>query len=71
MTDPVVKVIDEENGEVLYTLRIRGTSLQPWVFKDGIYRVDIGELGTDRVKVLKDLKPGRMADGGGIVEVEL
>jgi len=29
MTDPVVQEIDGENGEVLYKLRIRGTSFQP------------------------------------------
>jgi len=57
MTDPVVQVIDGENGEVLYKLRIRGTSFQPWVFKDGIYRVNVGELGTDWVKFLRDLRP--------------
>ena len=71
MTDPIVQVIDQENGDVLYTLRIRGTSFQPWVFKDGIYRVHVGELGTDKVKVLRDLRPGKMAEGGGIVEIEL
>jgi hypothetical protein len=41
------------------------------VFKDGIYRVDVGELGTDRVKVLRDLRAERMADGAGIIEIEL
>ena len=71
MTDPVVQVLDEENGEVLYSLRIRGTSFQPWVVKDGIYRVHFGELGTDRVMVLKHLRSGRMADGGGVIEIEL
>ena len=71
MTDPGVQVIDQESGEVVYTLRIRGTSFQPWVFKDGIYRVDVGELGTDRVKVLRDLRPGRMVDGAGVIEIEL
>ena len=71
LTDPVVQVIDQQNGEVLYTLRIRGMSFQPWVFEDGLYRVDVGELGTDRVKVLRDLRPGRMGDEAGIIEVEL
>jgi alkaline phosphatase D len=71
MNDPVVQVIDQENEEVIYTLRIRGTSFQPWVFKDGIYRVEVGELGTDQVKVLRDLKPRRMVDGAGVVEIKL
>ena len=71
MIDPVVQVIDQQNGEVVYTLRIRGTSFQPWVFKDGIYRVHVGELGTDRVKVLRDFRPGKTADEGGVSEIEL
>ena len=71
MNDPVVQVMDGENGKVLYTLRIRGTSFQHRVFKDGIYRVDVGELGTDRVKLLRDLRPGRMADEAGIMKIEL
>ena len=69
--DLVVQVIDQENDEVLYTLRIRGTSFQPWVFKDGIYRVHVGELGTERVRVLRDLRPGRMVDRAGVIEIEL
>ena len=70
-TDPVVQVIDQEKGEVVYTLRIRGTSFQPWVFEDGIYRVDVGELGTDRAKVLRDLRSGRMGDGACVIEINL
>ena len=50
------QVINQENGEVVYTLRINGTSFQPWVFKNGIYRVDVGELGTNRVRLLEILE---------------
>jgi hypothetical protein len=37
--DPVVQIIDEENGEVVYTLRIRGTTFRPKVFKEGTYTI--------------------------------
>lgn len=37
--DPVVQVQDESNGEVVYTLRIQGTSFTPKVRKPGIYTV--------------------------------
>ena len=41
--DPVVQVVDEASGEVVYTLRIRGTSFRPWVFGTGTYTIHIGE----------------------------
>ncbi len=44
-TDPVVQVIEESTGEVVYTRRIRGTSFRPKVFAEGIYTVRVGEGG--------------------------
>ena len=55
MDDPVVQVIDETNQEVVYTLRVPGSSLRPPVRKAGVYTVKVGELGTPRVKVLEHL----------------
>lgn len=43
MENPVVQVIYEPNGEVVYTVRIKGNQIQPKVFKDGKYTVNIGE----------------------------
>ncbi len=41
--DPVVQVIDEASGQVLYTLRIQGDRFQPPVFKSGgTYTVRVG-----------------------------
>lgn len=37
--DPVVQVRDESNGEIVYTVRIRGTSFTPKVRKAGTYSV--------------------------------
>ncbi len=56
MTDPVVQVIDQENGEIVYTVRINGTSFRPKVFKAGTYTIKVGELGTEKMKVLSDVK---------------
>lgn len=56
MTDPVVQVIDQADGEILYTLRIKGNSFRPTVFREGKYTVKVGELGTDNVKTLKDIE---------------
>ena len=52
--DPVIQVVDEDGGEVLYTLRIQGTSFRPKVFKQGSYTIHIGE-GAAR-KTLKGIK---------------
>jgi hypothetical protein len=35
ITDPVLQVIDQSNGEVVYTLRIKGDSVTPPVFRPG------------------------------------
>jgi hypothetical protein len=43
MEDPVLKVIYEPTGEVVYSLRIQGTHFKPKVFKDGTYTIEIGE----------------------------
>jgi hypothetical protein len=62
MTDPVVQVIDESDGEIVYTLRIQGASHRPRVFGAGTYTVKVGQPGTDRMKTLtgmRSLPPGK------------
>jgi len=56
LIDPVIQVIDEATGEIVYTLRIKGTSFRPKVFKEGKYTVKVGELGTEKMRVLNGLK---------------
>jgi hypothetical protein len=41
-TDPVVQVVEEKSGQILYTLRIKGNTFQPWVFAPGRYTVFVG-----------------------------
>ena len=57
MTDPVVQLIDESNGEIVYTLRIKGTSWQPKVFSMEEYTVKIGRQGTGKMKTLTGIRP--------------
>ena len=52
ITRPVVQVVDERSGEVIYTLRAKTPRFKPWVFADGSYTVRIGEPPA-RVKTLK------------------
>jgi hypothetical protein len=56
MRNPVVQVIDESNDEIIYTLRINGTSFRPKVFKEGTYTVKVGEPGTDKMKTLEGIQ---------------
>ena len=42
-TDPVVQVIEEKTGQILYTLRIQGNRFQPWIFRSGRYTVKVGK----------------------------
>ena len=55
IVDPVVQVVEEKTGEILYTLRISGTEFRPFVFKPGNYLVYCGEPGTASWKELKGL----------------
>jgi alkaline phosphatase D len=41
--DPVVQVIEEATGEVIYTLRIKGRTFRPKVFAPGRYTLHAGE----------------------------
>ncbi len=53
LADPVFQVIDEASNEIVYTIRIKGPSFRPKVFKEGMYTVKIGEPGTDNMKAIR------------------
>jgi len=40
--DPVVQVIDESNGDILYTRRVQGNRFRPPVYAAGSYTVNVG-----------------------------
>jgi hypothetical protein len=48
--DPVVQVIDEASGEIVYTVRIKGNTFKPRVFAPGTYTVKVDD------KVLKGVR---------------
>ncbi len=56
VVDPVVQVIDESNGEILYTRRIVGKRFQPPVFSDGPFTIKVGRDRPERV-VAQHIKP--------------
>ncbi|MFK7850576.1 MAG: hypothetical protein AB8D78_06320 [Akkermansiaceae bacterium] len=45
--DPVVQVISEEKGEILYTVRVKGNSYQPKVYSEGKFTVKVGRDKAD------------------------
>jgi alkaline phosphatase D len=59
MNNPVVQVIDQANGEIVYTLRIQGTSFTPHVFHDGLYTVKVMDQDRGSQKVYRDLRVQR------------
>jgi len=68
--NPVVQVVDESNGEVVYTLRILGKRFAPKVFKPGKYTLRVGELGTPNSKTFKGVESTAKKDAKTI-NVEL
>ena len=62
MLNLVVQVIDESNGEIVYTLRIAGDRFRPKIFRRwGTYTVRVGELESNRFQE----RNGLAADAGG------
>lgn len=69
LDDPVVQVIDEQVGEVVYTLRIRGATFQPHVFRPGVYSLRIaGQPGPERLLTGLVAAAGAAAAGELVVE---
>ncbi len=56
MVDPVVQVIDQGSGEVIYTVRIKGTSFTPRVFKAGTYTVKVTDPDRRYEMIHRDLE---------------
>jgi alkaline phosphatase D len=63
VNDPVLQVIDQSNDEVVYTLRIKGTSFIPRVFRPGNYTVNVSSLEKGFQKTYRDLS-ARRSDSG-------
>lgn len=64
MEDPVVQVIDERDGQTVYTLRIKGTEFRPKVFAQGTYTLKIGDQQrrTRELKEVRALPPDQQAE---------
>lgn len=56
LANPVVQVADETSGEIVSTTRMKGASHVPGVFRQGVYRVSVGEPGTPAMRVFRNLR---------------
>jgi hypothetical protein len=61
--NPVVQVVEEKSGEVLYTVRAQGGRFQPRVYAKGKHTVKIGPQKPD-AKTLAGLEPKPKASAG-------
>jgi hypothetical protein len=55
--DPVVQVWDEQLGEVVYTIRVNGTSWRPKVFREATYTIKAWSDGSQIVRTGIDSVP--------------
>ena len=68
MNNPVIQVIYEPNGEVVYTLRIKGNRFKPKVFKDGKYTIKVGEQ-PNNIKIFRGLEVQEEVDSKDVIKV--
>jgi hypothetical protein len=54
----VVQIVDEMNGEIVYTVRIAGQTWRPHVFAPGKYTIRISEPETRREHIIKGVIAG-------------
>ncbi|MHC4943138.1 MAG: alkaline phosphatase D family protein [Planctomycetota bacterium] len=64
MDDPVVQVLTEPDGVIVYTLRISGRVFFPKVFEPGTYTVKVGEPGTEDLQTIRGLEALAMEEAG-------
>jgi len=51
-----VQIVDEVSNEIVYTLRIKGRSFRPKVFKSGKYTIKVGEPDTEEMRIFKNVE---------------
>lgn len=52
----VIQVVDEEDGQIIFTVRMIGNEFKPPVDRKGSYTINIGEPGTSKWKSFTDIK---------------
>ena len=63
VADPVVQVVDEGHGEIVYTVRIAGRRFRPPVFRDTTYTVRIRHDEAPQWHVVRGVRVARKSGG--------
>ena len=66
--DPVVQIVDEYLNEIVYTIRIKGNTWRPKVFREATYTIRIGE---GQVKVELNGVESLKSDEEKVLEIDL
>ena len=56
LNNPVVLIYNEANEELVYGIRINGTSFKPKVFEKGKYTLRIGDQDSDNMQEFKSVE---------------
>jgi alkaline phosphatase D len=67
--NPVVQIIEEKDGRLVYALRVAGQSFQPKVFAEGKYTIRVSEPESGRLKEIKSIEA--VADNKKTLEIDL
>ena len=70
LSDPLIQIINEAGGKVVYTLRIKGNLYQPKVFKPGSYTIRISHPETGKFTEITGVKTSE-SDQQEILEIDL
>jgi hypothetical protein len=69
VADPVVQIVDEANGEIVYTVRMAGQSWRPPVFAPGTYTVKVSDPEQGKETVVQRVTAG--AGGPATLDVRV
>jgi hypothetical protein len=67
IVDPVLEIMEEHNGAIVYSLRISGSSFKPMVFDQSKYTITVKDTERDIEKVFRGVIPAVYSDE--IIEV--
>jgi hypothetical protein len=68
--NPVVQVIEDASGEILYTVRIQGKNFQPKVYSAGKHTIKAGPNSPQKV-ISENLQPNKNRKQAGILKVSM
>ncbi|MCF6268963.1 MAG: alkaline phosphatase D family protein [Melioribacteraceae bacterium] len=66
--NPVVEIVDEKTGELVYCVRIKGNEFSPKVFKQSSYKIIVKDTERELVEVIKGILPTQNPDEKLIVK---